>query len=140
MGDDQRHGYFTAALLEKLEDPAATFVDALTLKNYVVKRVAELTGQRQKPEMPVDDNIVLRAGPTTAAYRVRILFPAGYAGEVELCRGLSDVIARQTASSEPWTVELADELYRVRPADADEPGFDNGGAFAVEGSDRDVQL
>lgn len=133
--DDARHGHFTRALLEKLEEDSTDVVDARTLKNYVRRRVAELTDGRQKPEMPVDDNIVLRRGETKPTYDTQIHFPAGFSGDVELCRGLTEVIDRHTTDGNPWTVSLPEELYCVRPVG--QPEFRNRGAFGVPAEEDD---
>ncbi|MFQ6134157.1 MAG: hypothetical protein ACE5R4_19090, partial [Armatimonadota bacterium] len=47
------HGAFTKALLEALAGEAGPELDALTLAGWVGKRVAELTGDRQHPYVPL---------------------------------------------------------------------------------------
>lgn len=147
--DDDGHGYFTRALIDGLSGGAPDLAGDITttsLGEYVGRAVPVLTeGKRrpQHPSMPVDaaKPIVICPGPLPKPRRtVTIHFPAGYASEVELSFDQRPTGDRWRAALGPWTIELDEGLYRVRPIDGIPVPFAEGGKIDVIAMDRNVRL
>jgi uncharacterized caspase-like protein len=150
---DQARGYFTRALLDGLNGGAATQTGEITsvsLADYIAASVtAQTEGKpfKQQPSMPVDAArpIVFRPpGPPPARHTrsVTLTFPPGYAGGVSLLSGqaFADTGHRWDAASGPWTIQLEEGSYVVRPDAPVDSGFKEGGMFRVIAKDTDVQL
>jgi len=150
---DERRGYFSRALIDGLKGeaihPRTGYVTAASLANYVRTQVTERTKdrpayQRQAIEMKPDPSHPITFGPQRLVpqlYKVVIRFKPGFDGEVELIApdGSSSF---WRASNGPWTVMLYNGIWMVQHAgtDRDTTGFEENGAFRVNGADRDVQL
>ena len=148
--EDEARGHFTKALLEGLENAKGDETGALTaaeLAPYVKSAVAEQTKHLPHPQTAeiwgdLGARIVFRPEPPAARARreVTISFPPGYAGRVELRRGLQP-IGTHDAGTGPWTLPLEEGMYEVAP-DAGEPPaeFAKKGLFPVVGGGAHVQL
>ncbi len=143
--DPERLSSFTQAVLEGLRGQAEVngVVDSNGLAVYVRRRVLELSGDQQIPQMPSDPAapIVFRRAAVAAGHRVEVLLPQGFAGVVEIRDGTGRTLATHDAAAGPWRGELANGLYEVVPAGGAGPSpFAAGGIFKVFGGGRAVQL
>lgn len=150
--DDDGHGYFTRAMVDGLTggaaDPMTGEVTTTSLGEYIRRAVPVLTDgkrYRQQPSMLSDaaNPIALRAGrgPLEPPRRTTTIhFPRGFAGEVELLAGRSATGDRWRAEGGPWTIELDEGIYRVRPSDGSSTPFAEDGIFDVIAKDRIVRL
>ncbi len=148
--EDHARGYFTRALIEGLTNakPDETgAVTAATLAPYVKTTVAEETKKKRYPQTAelygdLGARVVFRTQPPAApaVRQVTISFPPGYAGTVELRRGVQPV-GTHDAASESWSLPLEEGRYEIAPVSAAPPAaFAEDGLFTVVGADRDVQL
>jgi hypothetical protein len=150
---DARQGLFTKALLDGLGGGARGVegeINSNTIAKYVSDWLKAHTGPNEPPQIPTiqsnpADPIVFRppGAPLPLPKRVvKIRFPAGYAGMVELKRVDYSTTGDQW-SAEPgdWSIELEEGTYAVWPVGASDGSmFLENGLFQVIAKDRDVQL
>jgi hypothetical protein len=163
---DERRGYFSQALLEGLRgnaaDPETGYVTSTALAGYVNDLVTERTktkpaALRQRLVMSGDLTHPLAFGPARTVPRtpvdspsgakgreprkVRICFPVGFTGLVELVAP-DRTISPWDAADGPWLIWLYDGTWVVQHSGShlDGSGFADGGAFTVLGGGRNVQL
>jgi len=152
---DTARGYFTAAVLDGLRGAAADHatgeVTAASLAQYVQSAVEAATAgigpypQRGELRGDLGTKLVFKAGGSAMKAperKVRITFPAGFGGQVELRVGVQpeDVRGTWSASDGDWTLSLPDAFYQIV---ATEPGtleFTDKGLFPVTGQDLHVRL
>lgn len=152
-GQDPQQGlsHFTQALIEGLEGQAARddgVIDSASLATYVRARVKELSKDQQISQMLADPAapIVFRRDVAPAAaqaaktHPIRLLFPAGFAGLVDLRDGGGVSLGQHDAAAGPWQVQLENGLYEAVPAAGGPSPFANEGLFKVVGGGKDVQL
>jgi hypothetical protein len=148
--ENDARGYFTAALLEGFENAKADeagAVTAATLGPYVKTAVANATKDLSHPqtaELLADAGarvVFGEASATRGMQRVKIAFPSGYSGRVELRFNGLDLVGAHDAATGPWSLPLKQGLYEIAPC-AGEPQteFADHGLFKVIGGDENVQL
>ena len=148
---DLARGYFTKALLEGLRgnaaDKATGEINSDTLARYVKQRVLDLTSGKPSPQeallnaAPLTPAIVFRPVAPVPRWPVTISLPQGFAGTAVLMDGSRVEQARHDGAGGPWTVQLTNGLYEVRPADQpDGSVFANDGLFRITGVSCNVDL
>jgi hypothetical protein len=126
-------GLLTRAVLEGLQDPAATDASgrftSRSLEVYVKRRVPELAEDakmRQEPEVDPPQNEIVFGTAPTQMITVRILAPAGLAGDLVLRDANMDELERRPAAEAtkertPWQVPVASNRWYAVQRTADPP-------------------
>lgn len=133
---DKQRGYFTNAIIDGLNGAARVgpggSISTVDLGSYARQRVMRETDNRQKPPQDVGADFVVVDGVTPTAQPtrpVRIAFPAGFTGAVELQDAGFRVIHKRDVDDAPWDLELEPSLYQV-VATGDQP-LGSSGLFQV---------
>ncbi|MFE6164794.1 caspase domain-containing protein [Streptomyces sp. NPDC056486] len=146
---DLARGHFTTALLDGLSGGGATPKGVITsdsLADYVVRHVEDRTRTLLVPQQPRfikgNDPMIFARGLGAETYPVRLCFPDGFRGWVQLRGGdPGEPPLRLYAEEEESVEKLAPGLYRVTPESWTAPDFQNGGFFEVmTGGGNGVQL
>jgi len=135
---DSQRGYFTRAILEGLRGRAPLgpngSVTTASLGSYARQRVRKLTDGKQVPPADIGADFVLVEGiaqQIPGARPVRIVFPPGFGGDVQLLTATFEVKAHSAAAAgNDWVIDLKPSLYQV-VAPANGVVFNADGAFAV---------
>ena len=143
---DGQRGYFTKAILDGLKGHAPIrpggVITATDLGAHARQHVIEATGGKQAPPKDVGADVVLVEGVAAVAAPtrpVRLVFPAGFAGEVELLDTKFTVATQTTVASGEWLLSLEPSLYKV-VSEANAVAFVNDGAFAVPVGEGEIRV
>jgi uncharacterized caspase-like protein len=116
--EDEVRGYFTKALLAGLRAGAARpegGVTARALKRYLELHVEPISGNRQKPQIPLDMSEVaadeMLFGSALPEANVEIVFRAGRTGTIELIGPDAEVVKADDATNGPWHLRLRRGVY-----------------------------
>ena len=131
---DGQRGYFTKAILDGLRGKAPIgpnrSITTTGLGTYARQRVIKDTKGKQVPPADVGADFVLIDDVQTvvpALRPVRIRFPAGFNGTVELLDASFQVRAQSVVAGDDWVLDLEPSLYQVVT-------LANGAMFAAQGA------
>jgi uncharacterized caspase-like protein len=143
---DSQRGYFTKAILDGLRGGAPLgpngSITTISLANYARQKVMRATDSKQVPPADVGADFVLVEGVVPkppGARPVRLVFPAGFGGAVQLLDATFQVRAQSAIEGQDWVIDLEPSLYQL-VAPANGAGFKADGAFAVRPGEGELRV